>query len=112
MARLRLALVTPAILATASTLGSIRERGSRSRIPVRGIRGCRSRSGCRGGSGGGAFIKQWYDRGFSTPEGRWPGYDIHHIVLREYGGTNPFENLVPVDRSVHQSEFNPWWRGY
>jgi hypothetical protein len=60
----------------------------------------------------GAFIKEWYDRGFSTPEGGWAKYDIHHIRPREYGGTNAFDNLVPVERSVHQSAFNPWWRDY
>jgi hypothetical protein len=59
-----------------------------------------------------AFIKEWYNRGFSTPEGGWSNYDIHHILPREYGGTNSFDNLVPVERSVHQNEFNPWWRGY
>jgi hypothetical protein len=59
-----------------------------------------------------AFIKEWYDRGFSTPEGGWSSYDIHHIIPREYGGSNAFENLVPVERGVHQSEFNAWWRGY
>jgi hypothetical protein len=60
----------------------------------------------------GAFIKEWYDRGFSTPKGGWPDYDIHHIIPREYGGTNAFENLVPVERGVHQNEFNAWWRDY
>lgn len=60
----------------------------------------------------GGFIKEWYDRGFSTPEGGWSNYDIHHIIPREYGGTNVFENLVPVERGVHQSEFNAWWRNY
>jgi len=60
----------------------------------------------------GEFIKEWYDRGFSAPDGGWSDYDIHHIVPREYGGTNDFENLVPVERGVHQSEFNAWWRGY
>jgi hypothetical protein len=60
----------------------------------------------------GSFIKEWYDRGFSTPEGGWSEYDIHHVIPREYGGTNDFGNLVPVERGVHQSEFNTWWRGY
>jgi RHS repeat-associated protein len=60
----------------------------------------------------GAFIKQWYDRGLPTPEGGWAEYDIHHIIPREYGGTNVFENLVPIVRSVHQNVFNAWWRGY
>jgi hypothetical protein len=59
-----------------------------------------------------AFIKEWYNRGFSTQEGGWSNYDIHHILPREYGGANSFDNLVPVERSVHQNEFDPWWRGY
>jgi len=25
----------------------------------------------------GGYIKEWYDRGYSTPEGGWSGYDIH-----------------------------------
>jgi hypothetical protein len=65
-----------------------------------------------GASERGAYIKEWYDRGYSTPAGGWGEYDIHHIVPREYGGTNDFGNLVPVLRDVHQNEFNPWWRGY
>jgi hypothetical protein len=31
---------------------------------------------------------------------------------RGYGGTNAFDDLVPVERSIHQTEFNPWRRGY
>jgi RHS repeat-associated protein len=60
----------------------------------------------------GAFIKEWYDRGYSTPEGGWAKYDIHHITPREYGGTNDFNNLAPVLRGTHQQEFNAWWRDY
>jgi RHS repeat-associated protein len=60
----------------------------------------------------GAYIKEWYDRGYSTPEGGWSQYDIHHIIPREYGGTNGFENLAPVLRTVHQQEFNTWWMNY
>ena len=47
-----------------------------------------------------------------APEGGWSQYDIHHIIPREYGGTNDFSNLTPVLRSVHQTGFNPWWMGY
>jgi hypothetical protein len=36
-------------------------------------------------------------------------YDIHHITPREFGGTNDFWNLVPVERSIHQTQFNPFW---
>ena len=57
----------------------------------------------------GAFIKEWYDRGFKTPEGGWELYDIHHIRPREYGGTNAFENLTPVLRTIHNSVVTPWW---
>jgi len=60
----------------------------------------------------GAFIKQWYDEGLETPAGGWADYDIHHIVPREYGGTNSFDNLVPVLRTTHQQEVNAWWRNY
>jgi hypothetical protein len=59
-----------------------------------------------------AYIKEWYDRGFSTPEGGWGEVDVHHIVPNEYGGTNDFDNLVPIPRTVHQQEFNSWWRDY
>lgn len=31
-----------------------------------------------------------------TKRGGWAEYDIHHIKPREYGGTNDFWNLVPV----------------
>lgn len=58
------------------------------------------------------YIKEWYDRGYKTPEGGWDKYDIHHIKPREYGGDNSFDNLVPVERTLHQNEFNPFWLGY
>jgi hypothetical protein len=58
------------------------------------------------------FIQEWYKRGFSDPSKDWKEYDIHHIVPREYGGQNTFENLTPVLRSVHQSQFNKWWLDY
>lgn len=60
----------------------------------------------------GAFITEWHERGYARPPGDWGLYDIHHIIPREYGGTNDFENLVPVLREVHQDNFNEWWKGY
>ena len=60
----------------------------------------------------GAYIKEWYERGYPAPTGGWEEYDIHHIIPREYGGTNDFWNLVPVLRPDHQTQFNPWWKGY
>ena len=57
------------------------------------------------------FIKTWHDKGYPEPRGGWAEYDIHHIKPREYGGTNDFWNLVPVQRKTHQQEFNNFWRG-
>jgi hypothetical protein len=58
-----------------------------------------------------AFIKEWYDRGYEAPRGGWSEYDIHHIQPREFGGSNDFWNLTPVQRTTHQKEFNEFWRG-
>lgn len=59
-----------------------------------------------------AFIEEWEAKGYPVPEGGWSEYDIHHIRPREYGGTNDFDNLVPVPRSTHQGQLNPWWSGF
>ena len=60
----------------------------------------------------GAFIKEWYDRGYKTPRGGWENYDIHHVQPREFGGNNDFWNLVPVDRATHQNAVNSFWRDF
>jgi RHS repeat-associated protein len=60
----------------------------------------------------GAFIKEWYDKGYDTPRGGWGEYDIHHVQPKEFGGNNDFWNLAPVQRQTHQQEFNPWWSSF
>jgi hypothetical protein len=65
-----------------------------------------------GGQERAAFIRDWYDRGYTTPSGGWERYDLHHIIPREYGGSNDFWNIVPVERGVHQQQLNPWWNRY
>lgn len=60
----------------------------------------------------GQFIKQWYDKGYPTPKGGWGKYDIHHITPKEFGGSNDFWNLVPVETKVHQQTFNAFWREF
>lgn len=45
--------------------------------------------------------------GYSTNNGK-----NLSTVYREYGETNVFENLVPIERTFHQTQFNPWWMGY
>ena len=58
-----------------------------------------------------AFIAEWARRGYPEPRGGWKNFDIHHIKPREFGGTNAFENLVPVESRLHE-QFNAFWRGY
>jgi len=56
-----------------------------------------------------AYIKEWYKRGYKTPEGGWDQYELHHIKPREFGGTNDFENMVPLKDADH-AQFTEWWR--
>lgn len=60
----------------------------------------------------GEFIAEWYRRGYETPRGGWDKYDIHHIQPREFGGTNDFWNLVPVERQTHQKLFTAFWNNF
>jgi RHS repeat-associated protein len=59
----------------------------------------------------GSYIAQWYEHGYATPDGGWEKYDIHHILPREFGGTNDFWNLAPVERETHKL-FNRFWERY
>jgi hypothetical protein len=72
----------------------------------------RSDSASWGAQQRGVYLNQWCDEGYATAEGGWSNYDIHHVIPREHGGSNDFSNLVPVLRTVHQEELNPWWRNY
>jgi RHS repeat-associated protein len=58
------------------------------------------------------FIAEWHRRRYPKPTGGWDKYDIHHIQPREFGGTNDFWNLVPVERTTHQELFNAFWRDF
>jgi 5-methylcytosine-specific restriction endonuclease McrA len=42
------------------------------------------------------------------------GYNlhIHHVIPREYGGDNSFDNLYPLPRDIHQQVVTPWWVNY
>lgn len=59
-----------------------------------------------------AFIAEWHRQGYAHPPGGWNQYDIHHVHPREFGGSNDFWNLVPVERGTHQSQFNSFWREF
>ena len=64
----------------------------------------------------GAYIKEWIDRGYPEPSEGWKPYDIHHLLPREFGGTNDFWNLVPILRTVHNGPapegVTAWWNAY
>lgn len=59
----------------------------------------------------GAYIKQYIDT-YGDPKIDWSLYDIHHIKPREYGGTNSFDNLMPVLRNPNHYNITSWFRGY
>ena len=55
------------------------------------------------------FIDEWYAQGYTTPDGGWDLYDIHHIKPRSRGGSNSFDNLTPVLKTLHRKLLNVWW---
>ncbi|WP_341348439.1 hypothetical protein [Paenibacillus sp. FSL H3-0469] len=48
---------------------------------------------------------------FNSFKSPWDGWEIHHIVPIEFGGTNVYSNLVPLPKTKHQ-EFTTWFAGY
>ncbi|MFS8602541.1 HNH endonuclease [Priestia megaterium] len=59
----------------------------------------------------GQYIKKFIDT-YGDPKWDWSTADIHHVVPREYGGTNNFSNLYPLTRELHQQVVSPWWVNY
>jgi hypothetical protein len=58
------------------------------------------------------YIQTYGDPKKKDPKFNWSDYDIHHIIPREYGGTNDFNNLIPLKREFHQQNVTPWWTNY
>ncbi|MFE7493799.1 HNH endonuclease signature motif containing protein, partial [Bacillus velezensis] len=54
--------------------------------------------------------REWYEKKYGKKT--WTKFEIHHQLPREYGGGNQKSNLVPLDKSFHRSEVNPWWASY
>ncbi|MEW9700932.1 HNH endonuclease signature motif containing protein [Paenibacillus sp. SI8] len=54
----------------------------------------------------------WYTQWYGTPSGGWTQYDIHHILPRQFGGTNDYSNLMPLPKWYHQQTVTPWWSNY
>lgn len=58
-----------------------------------------------------AFLREWERRGLPVPPGGWKGRQVHHIRPRLYGGTNDFENLLPLLEEDHR-RVTSWWSGW
>jgi RHS repeat-associated protein len=56
------------------------------------------------------FRKWWYNKygWFPSPD----IYDIHHVKPLSRGGTNDFDNLVPVKKGPDHNQFTTWWKKY
>ncbi|MFC9706597.1 HNH endonuclease signature motif containing protein [Paenibacillus sp. NPDC056933] len=61
----------------------------------------------------GVYIKK-YSELYPSNGWNWDGAvtHIHHVRPREYGGTNAFDNLIPIPARVHESIVSPWFTGY
>lgn len=59
----------------------------------------------------GYYIRDYIDT-YGDPRWDWTGLDIHHVVQRQYGGTNDFNNLYPLPREMHQQVVERWWDHY
>ncbi|UUZ92666.1 HNH endonuclease [Paenibacillus sp. P25] len=59
------------------------------------------------------YIKQ-YSELYPNNGYDWSGsvINIHHIKPREYGGTNDFDNLIPIPTNFHVYVVNSWWAYY
>ncbi|WP_461182802.1 HNH endonuclease signature motif containing protein [Virgibacillus kimchii] len=57
------------------------------------------------------YIRDYIDT-YGDPQWDWAPIDIHHVVQRQYGGTNSFDNLYPLPRELHQQVVERWWDHY
>jgi len=61
----------------------------------------------------GEFKNWWIEQGRpwpNVPEGST--VNIHHIKPLSHGGTNSFDNLVPLIQPQEHQPFTNWWRGF
>lgn len=58
-----------------------------------------------------AYKKWWQDtkNGGREPDGGWGEWRIHHIRPVSFGGTNDYNNLVPVRAGNDHQSFTNWW---
>jgi len=53
----------------------------------------------------------WRQRGLPKPDGGWDDKEIHHILPREFGGSNDWDNLTPLTHDDHVL-FTNWWNNF
>ncbi|HJZ94793.1 MAG TPA: SBBP repeat-containing protein [Gemmataceae bacterium] len=60
--------------------------------------------------------KREYERRIPEPPGGWERFwkehELHHIRPRLRGGSNDYDNIVPVPTPEHRQRVSPWWSGY
>jgi hypothetical protein len=56
-----------------------------------------------------SFKEWWIGQGRAWPEGK---VNIHHIKPLSRGGTNDFNNLVPLVQPEEHQPFTNWWMSY
>jgi hypothetical protein len=56
------------------------------------------------------YRKYWHDKygWYPSPD----EYEIHHIKPLSRGGTNDFDNMVPLRKGEEHNQFTRWWQSY
>ncbi|CAM4526669.1 hypothetical protein [Paenibacillus xylanexedens] len=59
------------------------------------------------------YIKEYSEK-FPNNGWNWSGNvtHTHHVRPRNLGGTNAFNNIIPIPARVHESIVSPWFVGY
>lgn len=55
--------------------------------------------------------KKWYNQTYPNHSWNWNETQIHHIRPRNYGGTNSYDNLIPIP-TQHHYLVSSWWSNY
>ncbi|WP_426334696.1 HNH endonuclease signature motif containing protein [Paenibacillus silvae] len=59
------------------------------------------------------YIKEYSEK-FPNNGWNWDGLvtHTHHVRPRNLGGTNAFDNIIPIPARVHETIVSPWFVGY
>lgn len=80
---------------------------------ITGVRTDWAKTGSRGWNGRNAYIRKFEkEYGEQPKEKYWDLVQIHHIRPRNFGGSDSYENLVPVKYDPSHKLLNKWFRYY